>query len=256
MSGKAVGWVLDNSPYVGTQRLIHVVIADVSNEENGNRLWCSQQRIADKCKCDRKTVLRCLAAMVDDGYLKLITDNSARRKPNVYEFMMPPLGTSHPMESTRDISSPTSVISSPVLGTSHPELVTKCPSNVIELKEEQKKNAMAFDTFWAAYPRKAAKQPARVAFLRAIKKDSIENIMEGAAKHCAVWKADQTEEQFIPYPATWLNQARWNDAPLRKGNGAGPLKGNAQFGKDYLPFKWETEEELLEGLGCKVFSGD
>lgn len=252
MSGKAVGWVLDNSPYVGTQRLIHVVIADVSNEENGNRLWCSQQRIATKCKCDRKTVNACLSTMVADGYLKLITDNSSHRKPNVYEFMMPTLGESDPMPTTRVISSPTRVISGSALGESRPSLGVRFPSNVIELKEEQKNNSTAFDEFWAAYPRKVAKEAARKAFELAARRGSPEKILEAAAVQCAAWKSDGVEQQFIPHPTTWLNQSRWNDAPDRR-QGSSTLKGNAQFGKDYLPFKWETDDELLEGLGCKVF---
>ena len=27
------------------------------------------------------------------------------------------------------------------------------------------------------------------------------------------WMASWTDRQFIPYPATWLNQRRWEDEP-------------------------------------------
>lgn len=245
MSGKAVGWVLDNSPYQNTSRLIHVVIADIANEENGNRLWASQQRIADKCKCDRKTVTRCMHQMVQDGYLRLIADNSARRLPNVYEFLTP-LGTSHPEdEPTRDISSQS-------LGTSDPKLVMKCPSNVIELKEEQLKSiSVSFEQFWAAYPRKVSKRTARGAFERAATRDHPETIVRGAMLWAKHWKTTGTEMVFIPHPSTWLNGDRWLDKTDSASAGS-PLKGNAQLGKDFYGFEYENDEDLLTKLGAKV----
>jgi hypothetical protein len=69
-----------------------------------------------------------------------------------------------------------------------------------------------FDDFWIAYPRKIGKQDARKAW---------EKINPGAAlvsamlttieefKHSDQWLRDKG--QFIPHPATWLRQGRWDD---------------------------------------------
>ena len=97
--------------------------------------------------------------------------------------------------------------------------VTKC--NTEKEKEKEKEPPIApkgsnsifpgFDDFWKTYPRKAAKVAARKAWdklkpnddtLQAILKD-IQRRRDGA------WK--DAEERFIPHPATYLNQRRWED---------------------------------------------
>lgn len=90
-------------------------------------------------------------------------------------------------------------------------------SKAKQTKSEQSKKILhheesGFDYFWSAYPRKAAKQTAQKAWdklkpdkelqasiLRAIEKQ----------KRSPDWKRENG--QYIPYPATWLNQGRWED---------------------------------------------
>lgn len=69
-----------------------------------------------------------------------------------------------------------------------------------------------FDAFYAAYPRKVA----RVAALRSwrnkkVSEDTFKTIMKAldAHKESAQWR--KNGGQFIPHPATWINQERWND---------------------------------------------
>lgn len=69
-----------------------------------------------------------------------------------------------------------------------------------------------FAEFWDAYPRKSAKGSARKAWLKISPSQHLfEKIMEAleAAKKCEQWKKEKG--QYIPYPATWLNQMRWED---------------------------------------------
>jgi hypothetical protein len=81
-----------------------------------------------------------------------------------------------------------------------------------------KETPVWFEQFWAAYPRKVGKPAARRAWktIRAIP-IPVEAVMVGLE----AWK--QTEQwqkeggQFIPYPATFLNQRRWEDEPPQKG---------------------------------------
>ena len=69
-----------------------------------------------------------------------------------------------------------------------------------------------FDEFWRAYPKKKAKAAALKAWNR-IKpnKELFEKILCAVelAKQSAQWKRDNG--QYIPHPATWLNQGRWDD---------------------------------------------
>ena len=69
-----------------------------------------------------------------------------------------------------------------------------------------------FDEFWKAYPRKSNKGGARKAWKKLSPgKELFAKIMAAleVAKKCEQWTKDRG--QFIPYPATWLNQERWDD---------------------------------------------
>lgn len=69
-----------------------------------------------------------------------------------------------------------------------------------------------FDAFWTAYPRKQAKTPAAKAFARLRADDALlTTMLEALARHAASadWRKDGGK--FIPYPATWLNDRRWED---------------------------------------------
>ena len=69
-----------------------------------------------------------------------------------------------------------------------------------------------FNQFWSAYPKHIAKQSAVKAFEK-LKPD--ENLLEAMLKAIAMQKESKQWEKdggaFIPYPATWLNQHRWED---------------------------------------------
>ena len=69
---------------------------------------------------------------------------------------------------------------------------------------------LSFDNFWDKYPRKVAKMVAQKSWARLKKEEKIAAIKNLDA-HLAYWKAKETEKEFIPHPATWLNQGRWED---------------------------------------------
>lgn len=72
----------------------------------------------------------------------------------------------------------------------------------------------SFDEFWAVYPRHEAKPRARKAWDSALKRGANpREVLEGAHRHAKGHAAAGTEEGFIPHPATWLNNDRWNDPP-------------------------------------------
>jgi hypothetical protein len=69
-----------------------------------------------------------------------------------------------------------------------------------------------FDKFWEFYPRRTGKKPAKLAFYRAVKRSTVDDVLEGARRFGN--DPNLPDEQFIPHPATWLNQDRWTDGPL------------------------------------------
>jgi len=67
-----------------------------------------------------------------------------------------------------------------------------------------------FDEFWSLYPRKIAKAVARKAWQRLSEEQQL-MAAKAIDEHCQYWSAKETELDFIPHPATWLNQERWED---------------------------------------------
>ena len=67
----------------------------------------------------------------------------------------------------------------------------------------------AFEKFWSGYPKKVGKQAAKKAFDRVnVPVETLLTAIE-RQKCSAQWSRDNG--QFIPNPATWLNQGRWED---------------------------------------------
>lgn len=69
-----------------------------------------------------------------------------------------------------------------------------------------------FEEFWKLVPKKRDKEHARKAFLAARRSASFEQIIEGLHRHRL--EVVGTDQQYIPFPATWLNGKRWLDEPV------------------------------------------
>lgn len=69
-----------------------------------------------------------------------------------------------------------------------------------------------FDQFWDAYPKKVAKEPAKKAFLKH-KPDQalLDKVLDALQRYKRTDQWTRDNGQFIPNPATWLNQRRWED---------------------------------------------
>lgn len=94
------------------------------------------------------------------------------------------------------------------------------------LRDDAWKEDPLFWSFWRRYPRKIDKDRARRAWKRlkpgrelAVRMlDSLE-----AWKRCEQWQ----DERLIPYPATWLNNRRWEARPPDRRAGPPPEAGAA-----------------------------
>ena len=79
-------------------------------------------------------------------------------------------------------------------------------------KVEHVNSAKRFDAFWNAYPRKVGKGAAEQTFKKYKPNDELLKIVLTAIdeqKHSEQWRKDSGK--YIPNPATWLNQKRWED---------------------------------------------
>jgi hypothetical protein len=83
----------------------------------------------------------------------------------------------------------------------------------------------AFEAFWQCYPRKVAKQEAEKAWAKLHPANGdFERIMGALENHKTSSRWREDGGQFIPHPATWLNQRRFDDelvVPKPRGVAAG-----------------------------------
>jgi len=89
--------------------------------------------------------------------------------------------------------------------------------------------------WWALYPRKVAKGAALKAYGAAVKAGHLPaTLKDGVSRSVTWWRVGGIEPQFIPHPATWLRQERWNDeapAPPRAKDGMIEATAGKNYGK-------------------------
>lgn len=84
--------------------------------------------------------------------------------------------------------------------------------NKINVNDNKKEKDNLFDRFWSVYPRKTAKVEARKKFDKLNPDEKLLKIMINAVeqqKQSEQWTKDNG--QYIPHPATWIHQRRWED---------------------------------------------
>ena len=69
---------------------------------------------------------------------------------------------------------------------------------------------MNFNEFYSLYPRKQGRRAAEKSWDRLTLNEQ-EEAFNALSNHIDYWKLKQTEKDYIPHPATWLNQGRWED---------------------------------------------
>lgn len=95
--------------------------------------------------------------------------------------------------------------------------------------------AERFALFWSEYPRHEAKQVALKAFEKINPDDGLLETMIASIrrfKESSQWNEDGGK--YIPHPATWLNQHRWEDEPP-KDQGYKPKKAVTENQYDQRP---------------------
>lgn len=101
-----------------------------------------------------------------------------------------------------------------------------------ELSESHRKNGAKpsqtsnsnFNSFWEAYPRKTGKGLAEKAFNKIEGVDELlPHILRAVEKQRSSPQWLKDGGQYIPYPATWLNQRRWEDVvEIKQSRGSDP----------------------------------
>jgi hypothetical protein len=100
-------------------------------------------------------------------------------------------------------------------------MLASCHQVVIpetETETETETYLCAFNEFWSAYPKKTGKDAALKAWK--VKKPRIDDVMFALSwqRNSEQWQ--KNGGQFIPNPATYINQGRWQDEPVQESQEA------------------------------------
>ena len=118
--------------------------------------------------------------------------------------------------------------------------------------------ASEFADWWDAWPKKVARGAAAKAYTKARRTATADVLLAAARAVAAEWRTlDADRRQFVPHPATWLNQERWLDAtsdptpnvPVVRGWTADPAC------PDCYGDGWRTVDAATNTLGpceCRV----
>lgn len=95
------------------------------------------------------------------------------------------------------------------------------PHRIVEIHRHLDDGGENFKTFWSAYPKKAGKDAAKKAFAkRKFDEQAFEKVMAALNEQKASEQWVKDAGQFIPHPATWLNQGRFDDELMGGGQQA------------------------------------
>ena len=89
-----------------------------------------------------------------------------------------------------------------------------------------------FDAFWSAYPRKVGKAAARKAFSRV--SVPLETLLSAVERQKSGGQWTRDGGQYIPNPATWLNQGRWDDEVGPQSTGSNTTLPEKYRGESFL----------------------
>jgi hypothetical protein len=224
-----------------TQALILCAMAETAHDD-GTEARASQATYARYARCSDRTLRRHLKAMEEAGVIRrgnqdLVAHLRADRRPVVWDLNMGPTAgqNDRPVGSGRadKVDRPDTVVRSMPLrpdnyDTNGRTLMSDKPKPEPSLKNEPSTlfpdpsasdppspppvADRGFDEFWAAYPKKIGKTDAKSAWRKAVKRGADpDHIVRYATEQAAVWERHQKDPQYIPYPATWLNKARYLD---------------------------------------------
>lgn len=232
MSIESMAAVLHHSRATGTDKL---VLLGIANHDGDGGAYPTIETLSRYANCTTRSVQRSIARLIELEEIEVLTqlggsiDVRPDRRPNRYIVLVrcPSTcdgSTNHRTDgvtrtSSRNANGVTSMtergdvyVANGVTSAS-PEPSLE-PSNKPKelLLTDADASASAFVEFWEVYPRKVGKRATAVALLRALKRASAEEIIDGARRFAN--DPNLPSPRFVPHPSTWLNRDGWLDEPL------------------------------------------
>ena len=198
----------------------------------------SHARIAGLLGMSERSIARPLAELAEAGWVTKVKRPplpDGTRRPDAYHVHLEPRSTARstaqssaepPRNPARNHRAESRGEREPVKESQEIQRDARAAQDVLQLVVEEPEIPEPFDAFWELYPRKVAKPKAERAW-RKVTDDGA--VMAGLACWNAYWKS-RDDPRFVPYPATWLNDERWNDDPPPiRANGNGHRQSGSEW---------------------------
>ena len=187
------------------ERLLYGTIAMLSKKSG--YCYANNGYFAELYKCTEIAISKYIKNLSFYGYITIVNANSYKRQiylSNLKQMINVPI--------TNDIGTLNKRYRNLKQTFKHNNN-NKLDNNLNKVIDKNNADALndGFELFWNEYPKHKGKPVAEKAFNKAIKKIDIDTMLEAIRKQkqSAQWKKENG--QYIPYPATWLNQERWAD---------------------------------------------
>lgn len=169
-------------------------------------------KIAEALSLDRKTVQSAVNDLIESGYLTRAQKRGEDGRMVTVEYTI--FAEAQSVDQKTDNGTLVGK-NYPVGGENFPNEWGKIgPHKKTTKKTTIEDQSPAFDEWWEVYPKKVGKGAARTAYRKAVKKVNPDTLIARTRTAKSLWERDKTERRFIPNPATWLNQERWEDETL------------------------------------------
>lgn len=230
-------------------RLVLLKLADCANDA-GERSFPSVQTISRDCELGRATVLRALKWLQSEGWIEEVA-HARHHQSSEWRVCVDSTGQRYqndtPTPAPSEVSSCAPEVSSCApRGIIRANLTSIC-TTIKEPSVPVQANGHGFEEFWQTYPRKAGKGAALKAWQR-LRPDA-----DLQARILAAISQQRTSEQwckdggqFIPHPATWLNQQRWDDEPVQVPTLNESTVATLAAGERWLQRRKQRQREALD----------
>lgn len=244
MSSRCTAAVFDRYPGAGGEYLLAISLADCAHDD-GTHIFPSVKFMARKSRQSERAVQTHLAKMLAMGWLLKVRNGGGRGRSAEYRInpdwlkgadiapFIPPVdnsvkGADIAPFSTQKGCNPAhekgAIHDTKGCNPRHPYITGRTSIGITPLPPaeaggadtgvEISKEPAAFEAFFAAYPRKVGKGQAQQVWDQLAPDAALRKRIVGAVHAWArtpEWQ--RNGGQFIPKPARWLREARWEDEP-------------------------------------------
>lgn len=209
MSVQAMAWVIEKSEHKLGSLIVLLMIANHAKSD-GTDAWPAIKTIAREARMSESQVHRCIARLRRSGEL-CVQVSEGPRGTNLYSL---PKMLQRNLVEGRNLEGVAKTSKTQAEMTPEPSLT------VLKEKESAQSSRDEFEAFYEQYPRKLGKLKAQRAWVKNFCEGHLAEILVSLA----AWKElpQWSELQFVPYPATWLNEKLFREIPSvevsRKGS--------------------------------------